>query len=176
MRKLLTFILLLSLTFNIKAQADTPVKLCRHEIALGTGYVSITTAAYSNYYARNAVDGLRARHPITIPVSAHYFYRLNEKWAIGATAHYEQVAKMEFYFGLMPQVKWSWFNRKYVSLYSRVAAGVMYANLINADNRYWPDFQLSPFGVEAGWQHWKGFIDLGAGTQNFIQGGIMYKF
>lgn len=136
----------------------------------------MTAAAYSNYYAKNAVNGLKARQPVTIPVSAHYFYRLNEKWAIGATAHYEQVAKMEFYFGLMPQAKWSWFNRKYVSLYSRVAAGLMYANMINADNRFWPDFQLSPFGIEAGWRHWKGFVDLGAGTQSFVQGGILFRF
>lgn len=177
MKKFFTIIAGLLAFSCLSAQEENTERIYRHEIAVGTGYKSLAPIVYSHYWGVwNWDEGLEARHSIPFPVSIHYFYRLNENWALGATTHYEQYGKREFFYGLMPQVKWSWLNRKYVSLYSRVAAGAMYAYYINDDNRFWPDFQLSPFGIEVGRRQWLGYVEAGAGTQDFVQGGVVFRF
>ena len=177
MKKFFTIIAGLLAFSCLSAQEENTERIYRHEIAVGTGYKSLAPIVYSHYWGVwNWDEGLEARHPIPFPVSIHYFYRLNKSWAIGATAHYEQYGKREFFYGLMPQVKWSWLSRKYVSLYSRVAAGVMYANYINDDNRFRPDYQLSPLGIEVGRRQWLGYVEAGAGTQDFVQGGVVFRF
>ena len=177
MKKFIIIIALMLSCADMVAQDENSGRFYRHEIAVGTGYLSFATIAYSHYWGVwNWDEGLEASHPIPIPVSVHYFYHLNKNWALGATAHYEQYGRREFYFGFMPQAKWSWLHRKNVSLYSRVAAGAMYTYYINDDNRFVPDFQFSPFGIEVGRMHWRGFIDIGVGTQDFVQGGVIYRF
>lgn len=147
----------------------------RHEIAVGTGYRSLTLVLAEGAFGES-FDGLQASHSLPIPVSVHYFYNYNDNWFFGVTAHYEQVNKMEFFYGLMPQMKWNWFRQRYVHMYSRLAIGVLYDYRINTSDVLFPDFQLSPFGIEVGKRHWWGYVDLGAGTQDFVQIGLIYKF
>lgn len=177
MRQILMSIAIFLLPLCVSAQEDVNDTFYRHEIAIGTGGGSLAPiVSFSKVLFGATVDGLQARHPVTIPVSVHYFYRLSEKWAVGATAHYEQVDKMEFYYGVMPHAKWTWLNRKHVCLYSRFGVGLMYIYKINEDNYFFPDFQLSPIGIEVGWKHLWAYADAGAGLQNFVQIGVKYKF
>ncbi len=175
MKRLLTIISSFILVLGVSAQERSDDRLYRHEVAIGTGYTSFASIVYSHWWGTWG-EGLEARHPFPAPVSVHYFYRLNGKWALGATAHYEQYGRREFYYGLMPQAKWSWLNREKVSLYSRVGVGLMYAYYINYDNRFVVDFQLSPVGIEVGKKHWRGYLEAGVGMQDFVQGGVLYRF
>ena len=176
MRNILSIILLSILAATVSAQEEVDDTFCRHEVAIGTGGGSFAPIFFSKAFFGATVEGLQARHSITIPVSVHYFYRLSEKWAVGATAHYEQVGKMDFYYGVMPHAKWTWLNRKHVCLYSRFGVGLMYVYKINEDNFFFPDFQLSPIGIEVGWKHLWAYADAGAGLQNFAQIGVKYRF
>lgn len=169
----LTSVLCLAVT-PIDAQTVEPPT--RHEIAIGTGN-SITPMLISSLLRSDCDCGdFHARRSLRIPLSVHYLYRTSEKWAFGGTFHYEPVERKEFYFSLMPQAKWRWFNRKYMSMYSRVAVGVMYRNALVNSDRFYPAFQLSPFGIDAGTEHLHAYADIGAGMQNIVQLGIKYEF
>lgn len=177
MRQILMSLAILLLPHSVSAQEEVNNDtFCRHEIAIGTGGGSLAPMFFSIAFFGATVEGLEARHPITIPVSIHYFYRLSEKWAVGATAHYEQADKMDFFYGVMPHAKWTWLNRKHICLYSRFGVGLMYVYKINEDNFFFPDFQLSPIGIEVGWKHLWVYADAGAGLQDFAQIGFKYRF
>lgn len=89
-------------------------------------------------------------------------------------------------FTVMPTVKFNWFRREHVSMYSRVSAGVTlqqehekYVN--NEDlnkNELHAHFNLqaSPFGVEAGGNHVRAFSEVGFGQCGIVQAGIRCRF
>lgn len=182
MRQLLSAIIITSLfPLSAVAQTEKEKSIC-HEIAIGTGDISVWAIIFSNSMRTWGGDHV-AKHPFPRPIAVHYAYCYNEKLGIGATVSYEHVDKKEFYYSLMPQVKWNWYNHKYFSLYSRVGLGVTYVYYMNRDmydadsqHRFFPAFHLSPIGIEAGWEHFRAFFDAGAGAQCFIQIGVKCRF
>ena len=89
---------------------------------------------------------------------------------------------------LMPELRFSYYNRPHVTLYSAVAAGTslflekkLYMG--NFGDYRWeksskvtPSFQLTAFGVRAGGDHLFGSFELGVGIKGFASAGIGYAF
>lgn len=87
---------------------------------------------------------------------------------------------------VMPTLKFNWFRREHVSLYSRVSAGVtVQCEATDSKTSSVPDEdrtvvhfngQLSPIGVEAGGNHVRAFAEVGVGQCGIAQGGIRFRF
>jgi hypothetical protein len=88
---------------------------------------------------------------------------------------------------LMPELRFSYFNRPHVTLYSAAALGfTFFLGHINTSlddlHSYqlyiseFPSFQLTAFGIRAGGEHLFGTFELGAGIKGFASAGIGYAF
>ena len=89
--------------------------------------------------------------------------------------------------GIMPEIRFSYFNRPHVTLYSGLSVGVdlhipgKYEGN-EAYKDYYPDplfysaFQATLFGVKAGGSHWFGSFELGAGYKGIASLGVGYEF
>lgn len=82
------------------------------------------------------------------------------------------------FMSLMPNVKFSWFNREKVSLYSKLAfgAGLVFDNGDSAENNFSPAFQVTPIGVDFGKGSFRGFAELGVGMQGVLCAGVRKSF
>lgn len=88
----------------------------------------------------------------------------------------------------MPTLKFNWFRRDCISLYSRISAGITFKNedgeTTYSDNTVGPltdssrifNFQASPIGIEAGNVQYRAFAELGIGQAGVIQAGLRYRF
>lgn len=74
---------------------------------------------------------------------------------------------------VMPEFKTVWINKKHVSAYSRVAAGLL---LETTDGNPGFAFQVDPFCCDFGGEHFRGFVQLGFGNLGIIQAGIRTCF
>lgn len=92
------------------------------------------------------------------------------------------------YVSIMPSVRFSWLNTKYITLYSGLSLGCTIA----FGREYWPDIpnndieydlfsgvgfcgQLTAVGIQGG-KNWYGFAEVGFGHQGFVKAGFGYKF
>ena len=79
----------------------------------------------------------------------------------------------------MPVVKFAWFNRPRVGLYSKlgVGAGFTFDNGSEdlRDNITWSG-QITPIGIDFGGESFRGFVEVGVGMQGVVSGGIRWLF
>jgi hypothetical protein len=134
--------------------------------------------------------------------SAEYFYRVKPWLAVGGIAAYSKPrydlfltqmqlvrdAEVRYYYAtLMPAVRYDWHRRKHFGMYAKGAIGVVMGwQKINYDLPGHDDyfrrkldvaFQLSPFGLELGSPHVRGFWEIGFGDQgNFFLLGLRCRF
>ena len=145
-----------------------------------------TSPAYTVQYLYRVSPNLKIGGAVTYQ---HTSYTLSVKNK--DTGAYDDVAKnRNNYFTVMPTVKASWFDKKNISLYSKVAAGVTYANF---NEKYYDElgktitgkekandivfnFQATAIGVEAGGSHVRAFTEFGIGEQGIALAGVRYKF
>jgi hypothetical protein len=118
------------------------------------------------YYVKN----IRFRYPWDAPLEL----------SVAGTRDYHLL-------GIMPDIRFSYFNRPHVTLYSALSIGL---NLhipgkYEGDETfqdYYPDplvysnFQVTLFGVKAGGKHWFGSFELGAGYKGIAALGVGYEF
>ena len=140
------------------------------------------------------------------PMSAEYFRRITPVVAVGAigsvssfredmmkrttTAAGETTSEKigdytRSYFSFMPAAKFNWLRKEHFGMYSKVAAGITFANTnmkdtdpsvaTKKDNNVMFNFQASLIGIEAGGQL-RGFAEFGMGEQGAILVGIRYNF
>ena len=128
----------------------------------------------------------------TCPISVGYMFRLRKFLWLGGSVSYMGIFSKaydardnsflynhrETQIAFLPAVRFSYLNKKYVTLYSGVSTGF----LLNferengcTDVYFHPTFQLTAFGVSVG-RKFFGFTELGLGYKGFIQGGIGYRF
>jgi len=78
----------------------------------------------------------------------------------------------------MPVVKFAWFNRPHVGLYSKlgVGAGLSFdENSSFGENITWSG-QFTPIGVDFGGESFRGFVEAGVGMQGIVSGGVRWLF
>jgi hypothetical protein len=144
--------------------------------------------------------GLSSSFRATPVFSLNYHYRLTKWLWAGAMVNYAYYKDhtdygYDFYdsrnqhcLTLMPELRFSYFNRPHVTLYSAVAAGMTLflgkeLYMENFGDFRWeksskvtPSFQLTAFGVRAGGEHLFGSFELGVGIKGFASAGIGYAF
>ena len=137
------------------------------------------------------------RTNVTPLFSFSYHYRLRKWLWIGATQTFSDVYQNiispegdietrlnEYAISTILDVRFSYLNRKHITLYSGLGLGLM---LKGYDSRYDGNYflggvsitsvyQLTAFGVKAGSGHWFGNLELGCGYKGFISGGVSYDF
>ena len=143
------------------------------------------------------------------PMSAEYFRRVSPVVAVGAIGSVSSFREdmmrktvtpgtttgettsekigdyTRSYFTFMPAAKFNWLRKEHFGMYSKVAAGVTFANTnmkdtdptvaTKKDNNVMFNFQASLIGIEAGGQL-RGFAEFGMGEQGAILLGIRYNF
>ena len=140
-------------------------------------------------------------------ISGSYYYRVTPWFWVGLSmnyAHYTKNIKVRYAWddpsamrvegtrtyhllGIMPGIRFSYFNRPHVTLYSGLSVGVdlHIPGKYEGDETYkdyYPDslfysaFQATLFGVKAGGKHWFGSFELGAGYKGIASLGVGYEF
>ena len=150
-----------------------------------------TSPAYTVQYLYRVSPNLKIGGAVTYQ---HTSYTLSVKNK--DTGAYDDVAKnRNNYFTVMPTVKASWFDRKNISLYSKVAAGVCIAFkdskvksgvsdedaktlLKEVETKKGTRFgyQVSPIGYEFGSKNIRAFVELGYGFQGLGLAGLSIQF
>ena len=139
----------------------------------------VPTAYHSDYVA-------------TCPISIGYMFRLrNFLWLGGSVSYMGVFGKVydarngdylynhtETQVAFLPAVRFSYLNKKYVTLYSGISTGFLLNFEKEADNMdiyFHPAFQFTAFGVSAGYRFF-GYTEIGVGYKGYIQAGIGYRF
>ena len=128
----------------------------------------------------------------TCPISVGYMFRLCKfLWLGGSVSYMGVFGKVydarngdylynhtETQVAFLPAIRFSYLNKKYVTLYSGVSTGF----LLNfekeggqMDTYFHPTFQITAFGVSAGYRFF-GFTEIGVGYRGFVRAGIGYRF
>lgn len=131
----------------------------------------------------------------TCPLTFHYMYRAAKFLWLGFDFSYMGVySKLyrewddaqfgwmnEHYLTLMPKIRFSYFNRKYVTMYSGISTGIT-VGLIEPEFpagflsvRVRPAVQATFYGISVG-RTWYGFAEVGCGYNGFIRTGFGYHF
>ncbi|MEG2071478.1 MAG: hypothetical protein RR034_08915, partial [Bacteroidales bacterium] len=125
-------------------------------------------------------------------ISFNYMYRIKKWLWIGGSATYcgffskvhnlvtdEVVGKNNVNtFSFYPSVRFSYLNRKYVTLYSGVSLGYTFIFGNRLESRYSQSYftgQITAIGVSVG-KTWYGFTELGLGMRGCISAGFGYRF
>jgi len=140
----------------------------------------------------------------TPTISIGYKYRLAKWFWLGATVSYtgffetiyDRVSNKKYstynshMLTVMPEVRFSWLNTKFVTLYSGIGLGVnfIFEETYYAENNgrikagYSTDYvglsptgQVTFVGIHVG-RKWYGFTEIGIGTRGIIQAGFGYNF
>ena len=137
-----------------------------------------------------------------VTYSAEYFCRVKPWLAVGGIAAYSKPsydlflkqlqlkrdAEAKYYYAtLMPAVRYDWHRRKHFGMYAKGALGaVMCWQKVIYDTPGHDDFfrrkldlafQFSPFGLELGSPHVRGFMEYGVGDQGtFLLLGLRGRF
>lgn len=205
MKKFVLLLLLLSAVFaNAQETKTITQEYPRNEISVGWGvgssveifglYTDLITAAFVRTYNDYTYSG---------PISLEYYHHFSPLFSVGGIFNYEHAnadiisdwdnrnenigKEKSNYYTLMPAVKCDWLHKKSFSLYSKLGAGITYAQSTDKytnqsnenakdDNSQWLfNFQLSLIGVQFG-KKVCGFVELGLGQQGIVSTGIKYRF
>lgn len=166
----------------------------KHDIRVGVGTVSLPTllaldewnADYSTNFRKDMLyaDTYLTPRKFVGNYSLSYTYH-DRKWlqyggqvVFGASTRsckssltHEKVENLNYYvLSVMPTVRFSWFYRETVQMYSSVSLGVV----TNFDEAYvWGDATL--FGCSFG-RNLFGFAEVGLGMSGWLRAGIGYRF
>lgn len=193
-------VLLLSGSFEGKAEGWTDLQ---HEVSLSYGGLPVFDLLnhYENYFkpdnpALNLFDDKGNFGSINIS----YLFYPDENWGIGLIYSYTNSDKRIFnneksyimgdflnsFHTIAPSFKYNWYNYDFVTLYSRINAGITIAT---AEASYISEtgrpaaktevkalfmYQVSPIGIELGRQI-AGFVEVGFGHMGTAMAGLRYR-
>lgn len=168
--------------------------LSLHQASIGYGVLSINdiTGIMSDLFPALAGTQLAERWG-TGSISLGYTYRLTPSVSVGGMFAYsgnmsDVVGKKGAYiyknfYSILPQVKFEWYRRGIVTLYSRLAAGVVIGNIQDQSGTLVTNvftaaaftFQVSPIGLEIG-RSVTGFVEAGFGATGVLTLGVRKSF
>lgn len=165
----------LATTLNLSAQDDW-----KHELSISYGFGAFTDLSSS--YLKGIFTGKQTNY--IGPFGIEYFYRTKSALGVGligtfSTCKWNDSDKARTkYMSIMPAIKYNWLNREHLSLYSKVALGVI-IGIDSGDNNNKTTaslgWQASIVGAEFG-NTFRGFVELGCGEQGILLAGLRYKF
>lgn len=186
------------------------------EISLSYGRVSIPGTAYVLGGVFGTVFTLGAATPGKIAstgaVGFEYMHHFGKHFALGALATYENIVLrfdyatgetdadgkkilregptgFNHFISLMPALKFPWFCREHVSMYTKLGVGAMFnvtnEYTYNEDTSAWDRntdtnwnwaVQASLVGVDFGGDICRGFVEGGFGMQGLVCAGVRFGF
>lgn len=125
----------------------------------------------------------RAAKWFWVGMSINYnHFSTKDKLLMGNDSYYNTIC-------LMPDVRFSYFNRPHCTLYSAAALGLSFIPYENKNRiqlaslaehyeglTLFPTFHLTAFGIKAGANHWFGSAEFGYGFKGFASVGVGYEF
>lgn len=195
MKKLVTLILCIIAVFPVFAKNDKD----RDEISIVYGQATVPQFAYvmgEVFGAMFSLGHASFENPHMFgAVGVEYVHYVNDWLGFGGaviadymTATAMNVAsdgtktpngKFEMgYLSVMPVVKFAWFNRERVGLYSKLGFGAGYSFTGDSEpkDRFGFSAQLTPIGVDFGGEQFRGFVEAGIGMQGIVSGGVRWFF
>lgn len=195
MKKILIILALIATCVGASAQDS------KHEVSLGLGFGTAGQIIDVFGDIASAFSGCTSHvKGFSGSVNLDYGYHTSSKCLQGMTVSYNRVAKdqykksepnelygtsTDYYFAIMPTVKFNWVNKEHFAFYSRASAGLYLVKIEDRvskdasknDNEVDPGFafQFSPVGLEAGGSV-RGFVELGFGATGIVNGGVRYRF
>lgn len=213
LKRILFLFLTIGLAFSLHAQKEDPswkLTLPRHDLQFGIGDPALImnhdhkfswgVNSTADDWFNNTYNALT----IAIPtINFEYRYRFAKWfWFGGAISYNASFSRWEdydthdvlartsnHYLSIMPSVRFSWLNTKYVTMYSGISLGCIigYKENFNTDyehngrSKIFKNIlvdgagQLTAVGIQVG-KNWYGFTEIGIGCQGFIKAGFGYKF
>ncbi len=205
-------VLLFTLSARVYGQKEVDKTLLKgcHDIQLGIGDIAFATLYNENnyVYAEPAIyspynwfsDGVYAGEKVSTGViNLSYHYQIENWFSVGLSVSYvgfyqnsytnstNKLAYSNITHNLaaMPDVRFTWLNKKYVKLYSGAALGFVSvaqnyldknnSELSTHDYSLYPALQIDFIGVSVG-KDLYGFAKYGLGFEGFISAGIGYRF
>ena len=206
--------LAMGLTFSLHAQEEPSWKetLPRHDIQFGFGdpallFLTVGEVRFETYNPHDfdyitANNWFNGEYVNTFAFAApslnlEYRYRFAKWFWFGSAFSFTPIAKLWenhekgehfadhlYCISIMPSVRFSWLNTKYITLYSGLSAGCLVTTgsrfsptenaAYQATNVYFAG-QLTAVGIQGG-KNWYGFAEFGVGVQGFVKAGFGYKF
>ena len=187
---------------SAKEVPDWRKQFKRHEFTIGIGdparvnYHRNRTGTEPNYYPEVWLQNrpFFGNVNTTCPITLGYRFRVLKWLWIGGDVSYcgffgsfrdrytdQKVGEYRDHFiSIMPAVRFSYLNRKYVTLYSGIAGGIaLEYGKTYPDNKFHNNhlaLQCTLFGVSAGSQSWFGFAELGWGFKGYANVGFGFRF
>ncbi len=169
----------------------------RHEIQLGFGdplYAYMVNPTQNVFYVNFETDmdywfsDKQSPSPIYLVTSTHalsYKYRACKWLWVGGTVTYTAFASFDLvndmrrsihYITIAPEVRFSYLNKRIVTLYSGFNLGIgIKCGEITDFAPVGLTGHINLFGVEVG-TRWFGFFELGFGNKGVVSSGIGYHF
>lgn len=196
-RLLLFVVMLLSLSFQGKAEDWTDLQ---HEVSLSYGGLPVVDLLgyYENYFTPSASQtSLYDDKGKFGAFNISYLFYPDENWGVGLVYSYTNSDKRilnnnkiagDFYnsfHSICPSFKYNWYNYNFITLYSRVNAGVAIATTKASyisqkqveqkiATKAFFMYQVSPIGIEVGRQV-AGFVEVGFGHMGTAMAGLRYR-
>lgn len=202
MKRIITAALVaMIVTVSLSAQDASPsvkqtYRQTSHEISISYGEVSFADVFI---YPWTAIGGAISGTPtskLSGIFSAEYFYFPKQnRYGLGIIVDYDGmhqtvVGDSESNMGqmlsdinlngisIMPAFKIGWFNTKYFGMYSKIGLGVWILNQKDKIKTDVNSTQISlaahvcPVGMDFGGKYVRGFVEVGAGWQGILTGGL----
>jgi len=184
-------------------------KMYNHEFKLEVsdpfGYIIMQSPQLHQFFGDQPECSIESK--TTLPMfSVGYHYRVLPWFWIGASINYGYTkddisirqtlddplafnlegTQSYHLLGILPDIRFSYFNRPHVTLYSALSLGIVmhirgkydgnevYEDYFSHSNIY-SAFHATLFGVKAGGSHWFGSFELGAGYKGFVSLGFGYE-
>lgn len=196
-RLLLFVVMLLSLSFQGKAEDWTDLQ---HEVSLSYGGLPVVDLLgyYENYFTPSASQAsLYDDKGKFGAFNISYLFYPDENWGLGLVYSYTNSDKLilnnkkiagDFYnsfHSICPSFKYNWYNYNFITLYSRVNAGIAIATTKasyisqkqveqKTATKAFFMYQVSPIGIEVGRQV-AGFVEAGFGHMGTVMAGLRYR-
>ena len=214
LKTILFLILAMGMAFSLHAQEEPSWKetLPRHDIQFGLGdpallFLTVGDVRFETYNPHNfdyitADNWFNGEYVNTLALAApslnlEYRYRFAKWFWFGGAFSFTPIVKVWenqekeskftdhlYCISIMPSVRFSWLNTKYITLYSGLSAGCIVATgsqFVPEENTTYQTTdvrlagQLTAVGIQGG-KNWYGFAEVGFGMQGFVKAGFGYKF
>lgn len=195
---LLLVVMLFSLSFQVKAEDWTDLQ---HEVSLSYGGLPVLDllSYYDGYFKPSDTrPGFYDDKGKFGSLNISYTFFPDETWGIGLVYSYTNSDKRiineskvlgdfsNSFHTIAPSFKYNWYNRDFITLYSRMNAGLAIATTRESYVGDRPDqiestkvkaffmYQVSPIGIEVGRQI-AGFVEAGFGHMGTVMAGLRYR-
>ena len=183
-----TFLTAILLAITLPILAGEPGKT-RHQVRIGWGDMLFETLVFTASPTHQFVNPSELSPDYTYSEKDHfgytghffagYQYRLNKVMAVGAQVDFEGIFWQEtsydrfhtplaatthsrnYNLTVLPEMRFYCFSGRWINIYAGVGAGTLFAFDTAGNTALTPALNLNPLGIQVGYDHWWGGVELG---------------